>query len=518
MIDREAEVAEDRRIEFRVGINLGDVIVEPEDIFGNGVNLAARLEALAQPGGMCISRTIREHIDDRLPYPFEDVGDQSVKNIARPVHVYAMDRAAIAALAPAATPIQSVARVPQPVISSAARLSVVVLPFANLSNDPEQEYFADGITDDLTTDLSRISGSFVIARNTAFTYKGKSVDARRIGRELGVRYVLEGSVRRASDQVHVNVQLIDAETGAHLWADRFEAERTNLPAAQDEITGRLARSLDLQLIEDASRRIEREGAVDPDAFDLVLRGRAALSKPASAATWEEARRYFEQALQIDPRLVHAKVGIGTALVKTIMDGWSSSVEQDMTRAEQLLLEALESDANNALAHVEIGRIRRAQNRFFEAKIEFETAIALDRNSVFGLRHLGQALTCLGQPEAGIPYVEKALRLSPRDPNVASIYWALGMCHILLEHNDQAIDFFRRARAANPRWWWTHFCLAGALGVNGELDEARAALTEGIKLKPEVDSVAQWRVHQPWQWMLREQNLVAGLNRAGLPNQ
>jgi len=293
-------------------------------------------------------------------------------------------------------------------------LSIVVLPFANLSNNPEQEYFADGITDDLTTELSRISGSFVIARNTAFTYKGKSVDARQIGSDLGVRYVLEGSVRRASDQVRVNVQLIDAETGAHLWADRFEADRANLPAAQDEITGRLARSLDLELIEDVSRRIEREPCVDPDAFDLVLRGRAALSKPASAGAWEEGRRYFEQALQIDPRLVHAKVGIGTALVKTVIDGWSSSVEQDMARAEQLLLEALESDANNAPAHVQMGRIRRAQNRFFEAKIEFEAAIALDRNSVFGLRHLGQAFDVPGPARSGNPvYRESAAAQSSR---------------------------------------------------------------------------------------------------------
>lgn len=274
----------------------------------------------------------------------------------------------------------------------------------------------------------------------------------------------------------------------------------------------------MKLLENVSRRIEREEAVDPDAFDLVIRGRAALLKPASAAAWEEGLRYFEQALRIDPRLVDAKVGIANALVNTLVDGWSSSVGQDVARAERLLLEALESETNNALTHLEMGRIRRVQNRFFESKIEFETAVALDGNSVFGLRHLGQALMCLGLPEAGIPYIEKAMRLSPRDPNVASVYWALGMCHLLLGHTDQAIDFFRRARAANPRSWWTYFCLAGALGVKGELDEARAALAEGIKLKPEVNSVAQWRVYQPWQWTLRERALVVGLHRAGLPDE
>jgi TolB-like protein/class 3 adenylate cyclase len=515
MIDRNADTPDDKRISFRIGVNLGDVIIEPEDVFGDDVNIASRLEALAEPGGTCISRAVRDRIGERLPYSFDDIGEHSVKNISRPVHVYTMSAAAIASLPP--LPIPAEART-QVTVSTAPRLSIAVLPFTNLSNDPEQEYFADGITDDLTADLSRVSGSFVIARNTAFTYKGRSVDVKQVGRELGVRYVLEGSVRRADDQVRINVQLIDAQSGAHVWADRFELDRAHVWQAQDEITGRLARSLDLELVKDVSRRIEREGAVNPAAFDLVLRGRAALSKSASSTAWEAGLRYFEQALQIDSQLVDAKVGIANALVNTVVDGWSTSVEEDLARAEQLLLEALEIGSDNALAHLELGRIRRVQNRLFESKIEFETTVALDRNSVFGLRHLGQALMCLGYPKAGIPYIEKALRLSPRDPNVASIYWALGMCHLLLGHDDQATDFLRRARAANPRWWWTHFCLAGALGIRGELDEARAALADGIKLKPEVTSVVQWRIYQPWQWMLRERTLVVGLHKAGLPDE
>src|SRR5215831_15059563 len=231
MIDRNTDTSEDQRISFRIGINLGDVIVEPEDIFGDGVNIAARLEALAEPGGMCISRTVREQIRDKIRLPFEDMGEQSVKNIARPVRAYAMSAAAVASLA-AVQPVAPTREVVEPLTSAASRLSIVVLPFTNLSNDPEQEYFADGITDDLTSDLSRISGSFVIARNTAFTYKGKPVNVKQVGRELGVRYVLEGSVRRTGDQVRVNSQLIDAESGAHLWADRFNTDRVNLPEAQ----------------------------------------------------------------------------------------------------------------------------------------------------------------------------------------------------------------------------------------------------------------------------------------------
>ena len=253
---------------------------------------------------------VRDQIRDKLPYAFEDLGEQSVKNIARPVRVYALSAEAVRRSAGTEGPAAS-RQSPQPAV--APRLSIVVLPFANLSNDPEQEYFADGITDDLTTDLSRISGSFVIARNTAFTYKGKSVDVKQIGRELGVRYVLEGSVRRTGDQVRVNVQLIDAETGAHLWADRFDTDRANLAEAQDEITGRLAGTLNLELVKDAGRRIDQERAVDPDARDLVMRGKAVSLRPHSAANRQEALRAFERALEIDPESIDAKIGIARAV-------------------------------------------------------------------------------------------------------------------------------------------------------------------------------------------------------------
>jgi TolB-like protein/class 3 adenylate cyclase len=307
MADRNAETADDKQITFRVGINLGDVIADGDDIYGDGVNITARLEALAEPGGICISRTVRDHIGDRVPYTFDDIGEHSVKNIAQPVHVYAMTAAAVwstplvAVLAPPASATRSVT--PWPAVIAASlfavigfgiagwwawpttnsstvatqapppasrrdlafitgadtpRLSMVVLPFANLSNDPEQEYFADAITDDLTTDLSRISGSFVIARNTAFTYKNKPADVKQLGRDLGIRFVIEGSVRRTDDRVLVNVQLVDAESGTHLWADRFETDRSNLAEAQSEITGRLARTLNAELIGATGRRIEQE--------------------------------------------------------------------------------------------------------------------------------------------------------------------------------------------------------------------------------------------------------------------
>jgi class 3 adenylate cyclase/TolB-like protein len=345
MIDRDAGTPEERRIKFRIGINLGDIIVKDADIFGDGVNVAARLEALAEPGGICISRVVRDQVRDKLAYAFEDLGEHSVKNIARPVRVYALRPESVANLpSPSGAPGPSTSR---PAV--APRLSFVVLPFANLGNDPEPQYFADGITDDLTTDLSRISGSFVIARNTAFTYKDKPVDARQIGRELGVRYVLEGSVRRTANQVRVNVELIDAESGAHAWADRFDTDCANLAEAQDEIIGRLAQSLNVELWKDVGFRIEREWIADPDALDLVMRGRAAMQRPPSAARYEQALLLFERALEIDPRSVQAKFSLGIVLTVRAADGWSSTRQQDLARAEQLLLEALEVDPNSVHA-------------------------------------------------------------------------------------------------------------------------------------------------------------------------
>src|SRR5271169_1844276 len=268
MADRDLDLAAERRLRFRIGVNLGDVIADGDDIYGDGVNIAVRLEGLAASGGICVSGTVRDHIGDRLPYAFEDMGEQSVKNIARPVRVYTLRPEDIAGL-PTANVSSSTLSSP-PV--AAPRLSIVVLPFTNLSDDREQQYFADGITEDLTTDLSRLANIFVISRNTAFTYRNKPIDTKQIGRELGVRYVLEGSVRRSGNQVRVNTQLIDAATDAHLWTERFDRDTGDLFALQNEITSRLANALGVELIAaEAARPTEH-----PDALDYIRRGRATL--------------------------------------------------------------------------------------------------------------------------------------------------------------------------------------------------------------------------------------------------
>jgi TolB-like protein/class 3 adenylate cyclase len=288
MIERNVATPSEKRIEFRVGINLGDVIAEGEDIFGDGVNVAARLEGLAEPGGICVSRVVRDQVRDKLDFAFENLGEQNVKNIARPVRVYALRPDAIAD--PRVARVPSATAISQPIV--APRLSIVVLPFANLSNDPEQGYFADGITEDLTTDLSRLAPMFVISHNTAFTYRNKPVNTKQIGRELGVRYLLEGSVQRSGNQVRVNAQLIDAETDAHLWAERFDGDTGDLFSLQSEITSRIAGSLNLEL---TAREAARPTA-HPDALDYILRGRAAYSKPASHDTYAEAISFYERAL------------------------------------------------------------------------------------------------------------------------------------------------------------------------------------------------------------------------------
>ena len=519
MIDRNADTPEDKRIIFRIGVNLGDVIVEPEDIFGDGVNIAARLEALAEPGGICISRVVRDQVRDRLDYKFEDMGEQEVKNIARPVRVYALRSEAIAGLPGPMTPPST--SISQPAVPP--RMSIVVLPFMNLSDDTEQQYFADGITEDLTTDLSRVPGSFVIARNTAFTYKGQPVDVKKVSRELGVRYVLEGSVRRVGDQVRVNVQLVDGQSGAHLWADRFDTDRANLAQAQDEITGRLARTLNLELVEASVRRSEQERAADPDARDLVMRGWALSNRMASAATREEARRAFERALDIDPESVEARIGLGEVLISgEDMEGGSNSVHPNVTRAEQLLFEALERDPKRSRAHLVMGLIRRWQGRLSDSKIELEAAIALDPNQASGHRQLGVTLMFLGQPKAAIPQLEKSTRLSPHDPFIALNYNALGRCHLFMGHVDQAIDLLRKARATSPRYYFIHLNLAAALGLRGDLNEARAALAEGVKLRPELNSLARLRatvVSNNVEYLrFREKTTEVGLRKAGMPEE
>ena len=561
MAARYSNVPPERRLEFRIGVNLGDIVAEEHDIFGDGVNVAARLEALAEPAGLCISRVVRDQIRDKLPYTFEDLGEQHVKNIARPVRVYAMSPVAIAATElstapprrrvrpglsfgiaaaifllvgggfagwlawrgrpPPAPPVVAAAARITPPASTVPRLSIIVLPFENLSHDPDQDYFADAITEDLTTDLSRIAGSFVIARNTAFTYKGIAVDVKQLGRDLGVRYALEGSVRRLGDQVQVNVELIDAVTGAQVWADRFDTDRRNLADAQNEITGRLARTLNLELVQAVGRQTENER--NPDAQDLIMRGWALYQRTQAATSRETAKQEFEQALKIDPDSYEAKLGIAAVLVVDLANGTSDHPENDEVEAEKLLSELLSRNPNRAQLHDTTALLRRYQNRLPESRIEWERAIQLDPNDAIAYGQLGVTLIYLGDPASAIPLEEKRIHLNPDDPNIALAYWSLGLAHLLQGQLPEAIDWLTKARAANPRIYYIDLDLAAALALKGDVAAARDALAASLKLKPEINSMARQRArwaytNNPAYRALAEKTVDVGLRLAGMPEE
>jgi tetratricopeptide (TPR) repeat protein len=353
--------------------------------------------------------------------------------------------------------------------------------------------------------------------------KGKPVDVKKIGCEIGVRYVIEGSVRRTGDLLGLHVQLTDAESAAHLWADRLDSDLATLTQAQSEITGGLARTINFKVLEAESRRIERESALDLDPQDLLIRGWAALRvRPISPAARRDALRIYEQALEIDPDSVTARIGVGETLTYNISDGWSTSVRRDEARAEQLLLEATEGEANNFRARVGLGVLRRLQNRLDESRIELETAIALVPNCAPAFFQLGMTLTCLGQPEAGIPEIEKSIRLGPRDPGSPVAYSILSQAHLLLGHMEPANELARKACVGNPRLYFTHMLLAAALGLKGKRNEARAALAEAIKVRPVFNSLSRLREYCAWGnprfLALRDGTIYLGLRRAGMPDE
>jgi adenylate cyclase len=516
---RNARVDDDERICFRIGVNVSDVIAEPGDIFGDGVNIAARLEGLAEPNGICVSSAVYEQVRDKLPYPFEDLGAQKVKNISRPLHAFALCAAAIAAL-PYAGP--ETARSPRgPAPGAAAehrvpRLSIVVLPFANLNDNREQQYLADAITDDITTDLSRISDMAVISRNTAFTYKNKPVDTRQIGRDLDIRYLLTGSVRRAGNRLRVNTQLIDAEADAHIWADRFDYADDDPFDMEDEVTGRIAVALNLELIGAEAAR----PAGNPDAIDYIFRGRHALNKGSTRENFSEAIHLLEDALRHDPRSIDARVFLSHALIARVLEQISESETADIERAEQLLTEAIASPRRQALAHLWRGQLLRAQRRYDAAIPEYERAIALDRNSVLALAALGQCRLFTGALDAVIPAQEQAIRLSPADPYLPNWYWRIGMVHLLQSRNPEAISWLERARDGNSRLAGPHAWLASAYALQGDAPRAAAELAEAQRLSNRYASIATHRAAQPFTApllsALAKKTFFAGLRKIGVP--
>jgi TolB-like protein/Flp pilus assembly protein TadD len=404
--------------------------------------------------------------------------------------------------------------------STATRLSIVVLPFANLSNDPQQQYFADGITGDLTTDLSRIPDMVVISRNTAFTYRAKPIDTKQIGRELGVRYVLAGDVQRSGSRVRVTAQLIDAETDAHLWAERFDGDAGDLFALQDEIASRIAAALDLELVDDAAARPTDH----PDTRDYILRGRAARLKPPSRENRAAAIALFERALALDQESVVAQSWLAIGLTARVLDVMAGTAAADIARAEHLAERALAASPRSALAHFAKGQVLRAQHRYEEAILEYETVIALNRNWANAYSHLGLCKFMNGSIEELIPAQEKAIRLSPRDPQIGLFYGRIGYGHLLQSCTDEAIIWYEKARNATPAHPSFRTFLAAGYALKGETERAAAELAEARRLVGDdhYSTIARLRAGASWGVpkvrALIEATYFAGLRKAGVPEK
>jgi TolB-like protein/class 3 adenylate cyclase len=500
--------AEDSRIAFRVGINIGDVIVETHDVFGDGVNIAARLESIAEPGGICISSSAHDHVQGKIGIQFTDLGDQKLKNIDRPIRAYAVVREQQSSAILGARPKQS--------SSSPPRLSIVVLPFANLSGDPEQEYFADGVTESLTTDLSLIAGSFVIGRHTAFTYKGKAVDLKQIGHELNVRYVLEGSVQRSGNRLRVNVQLIDAESGHHIWAERFDKPVTDLFDVQDEIVARLANMLDAVLIKAEARHAER--TPHPDATDLIFQGLACLYKGWTPKHLTQGRGFLERAMALDPDNISAMLGIAGIHVATSAIYVGDDRATQLAAAEVLSDRALSLAPNHAVAHMTLGGVYMMTNRAAQGISECERALALDHNLAYAHGGIGLGKLYLGRAAETEGHVLSALRLSPRDLYAYQWVFFMGMAKVHLGADAEAVDWLRRSIEANRSFPPGHFNLAAVLALLGALDDARIAVKTGLALNPSF-TLRRFRVDAPSDnptFLAVRERIYKGMRMAGVP--
>jgi TolB-like protein/class 3 adenylate cyclase len=513
MVERNGGLPSERRIEFRIGIHLGDVVEESDgDLMGDGVNIAARLEGTCEPSAICLSEQAYWQVKGRLDLAVHDLGPTQLKNIAEPIRVYSLQVGAPAHAKP--TP------APTPEKSAPPRLSMVVLPFANIGGDAEQEHFVDGVTESLTTDLSRIRGAVVIARNTAFTYKGKPLDMKTIGRELNVRYILEGSVQRGGNRMRVNVQLIDAQTGNHLWAERFDKPLADLFDMQDEIVSRLSNALNAHLVVAEARRAEQ--APTPDSMDLFFQGLAWFNKGWTPDNVAQARSFFDRALLADPGNVDALVG--SARADAVAGGtlFVTDPTAAFAAAEAKLTKALSSVPDHALGHMNLGVVEIFTKRAAEGIAQCEHALALDRNLASAHAIIGFAKIYIGLAEETEAHVGEALRLSPRDTNVYVWMNFAGLAKLHIGSYEQAVAWLRRAIEVNRNYPAVYFHLAAALAQLGRLDEAGSAVKAGLALNPTY-ALSHARVTRAARsddptYLAQLESFVDGLRKAGVPEQ
>ena len=565
MAERNAGVPDEKRIEFRIGINVGDIIIDRGDIFGDGVNVAARLEGLAKPGGICISDDAHRQVRGKFDVTFEDAGERQLKNIARPVRVFrvALDDARPAKLSPPrnATPAVLRARwstrvtaigaavvliasavgaalyfhlgrapvqLPDQLAKATERFSIVVLPFANLSGDASQDYLADVISDELSTGFSRFRNSFVISRSTAFTYKGKPINVRQIGKDLGVRYALEGSVQPSGDRLRVNAQLIDTENDAHLWADRFDENRSDLLQMQDAIVTRIAFAIGMKLTEERARRAQTR-AGNPNAEDLAWRCSAAVNRAVWTPERDSAFRLCEQALEIDPENVRALSHLTFKFTQRFAFFAVPDRQADLRRADELASLAVKIDPGYHIAHAAKGDALLLAGRPREAIDSYERALMLAPNSI--LVGLPLAYTNIAQPEQAIAYADKAMRISPHHPGLVGpmFHFAKARAFGMLQDYEQALVSIERAEAAAPEFLVLGLVRSVLLAMAGKEDEARAAMQRYLANdNAPIRTMSQWRAR--WadaSWPSYNPRILArlviwakkfddGLRTAGLP--
>ena len=570
LIERNAGVPEDRRIQYRVGVHVGDVVEESDgDLMGDGVNIAARLEGIAAPGAICLSEDAYRQVSGRLEMEVTDLGPTQLKNIERPIRVYGLSPSLVPASGGAGV---SVGRGRWPRSASAATIaaalvalliviaggawwllnanrpasvaakapaeaahfsnfSIVVLPFANLSGDPKQEYLVDALTDELTTGLARIRDTSVIARNTAMTFKGKPVDAKAIGKDLGVRYVLEGSVESSGDQMRVNAQLIDAGSGAHLWAEQFDTPRSDALQTQDAIVTHLAAAMDFQLKQAEAARLKLTPTAKGDAGSLALRCDGGMWRARYIG--KEADAAFalcEQALAIDPNNVRALQLLGIKFYLPVDAGVSGDPKGDLERADQLETKALALDPDNTWAHLNMGNVRRLEGRIEEAIAEAERSLALSPSNVDAVASLGYNYHRLGEFGKSLEYLDKAIKTNPYSPSLVYFYGSKAVANFGLKNYHQAIDWARQAIAIRPDYVpHYHATLVAALALTGHDAEAREALKRYLALPStrSLKTIAAWKAFHNSQapkqgddprFVEMNERLYDGLRKAGMPEE
>jgi adenylate cyclase len=504
---RNADLPKDRRMRFRIGVNLGDVMAEGDNLFGDGVNVAARLEGLAKAGGVCVSGTVIDHVRNKVGLEFEDLGEQEVKNIREPVRVYRWTDAA-------ADPTPGMAGA-EGALALPDKPSIAVLPFDNMSGDPDQEFFADGIAEDVITALSRFRSLFVIARNSSFSYKGTSPDIRTVARELSVRYVVEGSVRKAGNRVRISAQLIDAASGNHLWADRFDGNLEDIFDLQDQITEQIVVAVEPEIQTRERERARRKPPESLDAWELVQRGLSHFYR-VNKTDRTEAIRLFREAIALDSEFAAAHARLAQALWGSVRLGYAVDTARTIASARTAAEQAVSLDPNEPMAHLALGRVHIYSGEVEMAIGEMQTAIAVNPNFAWGHYGLGWAYFYgAGQAEQSLPHLDTALRLSPRDPMRWMTLSLKGAALRTLGRHDEAIAHCRQACQLPDAGFLPYMQLAAALTEAGQISEAQTAVEKVMQLQPalSIGFVRNRFVRMNESYLER---LLDSLRKAGVP--